>query len=332
MKKVLVAALLSGVAFPAHAEIDLVCGPGTIMVGDPGNPYSKFRVVETNVRYSLDKGWFVGHRLADGEIMVRSAQYALTDYSSRSGTVWRGAQYRTPAITMRGEIRRVSGSQYLYHEQIWDARKGGAMVGDILTDCQGETVADAPVSAPVSAFAPIQASAPLAAPVAAPAPVINVSPPVINVSPPVVNVPAPVVNVPASTPAPAPANSIPLTSDGHGGFAVDALVNGTKTVRLMLDTGASDVVLTQDIMIELMANGTLSPNDVTYGEAILADGSTRPSKRFHLRSLAVGGQIVEDVTASVSEEPGGMMLLGQSFLQKFPRWSIDNLHQKLVLG
>ena len=55
-----------------------------------------------------------------------------------------------------------------------------------------------------------------------------------------------------------------------------------------------------------------------------------PSTTFRIRSLAVGGKIVENVTAAVVPVTGSL-LLGQSFLNRFGLWSIDNNKQSLVL-
>lgn len=47
-------------------------------------------------------------------------------------------------------------------------------------------------------------------------------------------------------------------------------------------------------------------------------------------SLKVGDQIVENVCASIGDEKG-ILLLVQSFLDKFKSWSMDNGTHELVL-
>jgi hypothetical protein len=49
-----------------------------------------------------------------------------------------------------------------------------------------------------------------------------------------------------------------------------------------------------------------------------------------IRSLKVGNTRVENVTGSVSPAKGGL-LLGQSFLQRFKSWSMNNATHDLVL-
>jgi predicted aspartyl protease len=61
------------------------------------------------------------------------------------------------------------------------------------------------------------------------------------------------------------------------------------------------------------------------------DGSTVPSARFILHRLEIGGRSVYDVTAiigSINSTP----LLGQSFVSKFGRWTLDNERHILMLS
>ena len=99
----------------------------------------------------------------------------------------------------------------------------------------------------------------------------------------------------------------------------------------MLDTGASDVSIPDEVARELEQAGKLDRGDFigtrTY---VLADGSKVPSRRVLLREVTVGGQTVSNVTASISRS-GSPPLLGQSFLSKFASWTLDNERAVLVL-
>ena len=59
-------------------------------------------------------------------------------------------------------------------------------------------------------------------------------------------------------------------------------------------------------------------------------GSKVPSARFRIRSLNVGGKIVENVTAVIALGEAEI-LLGQSFLSRFKSWSVDNQRHVLKL-
>ncbi len=62
----------------------------------------------------------------------------------------------------------------------------------------------------------------------------------------------------------------------------------------------------------------------------MLDALLQDSKQFIIGSLKVDDKIVENVSASIGGEKGSL-LLGQSFLQKFKSWSMDNASHELVL-
>jgi predicted aspartyl protease len=65
----------------------------------------------------------------------------------------------------------------------------------------------------------------------------------------------------------------------------------------------------------------------TYG---LADGTEAKSMTFFIRSLKGGNTVVQNVKAGVVSTKGSL-LLGQSFLERFKSWSIDNTKHVLLL-
>ena len=126
------------------------------------------------------------------------------------------------------------------------------------------------------------------------------------------------------------ATLVPMQKDG-GIYVVSVLINETITLNFIVDSGASDVSIPADVVTTLMRTGTLKQSDFlgqkTY---VLADGSKVPSQTFRIRSLKVGGKVVENVNGSIASEKGSL-LLGQSFLGRFKSWSIDNNKHALVL-
>ncbi|WP_085373444.1 retroviral-like aspartic protease family protein [Magnetospirillum sp. ME-1] len=134
-----------------------------------------------------------------------------------------------------------------------------------------------------------------------------------------------------SLPSNAHAEAVPLVQES-GIYVLPVNIGGAMTLKFVLDSGASDVTLPSDVVQKLMRQGVVKQRDFigaqTYG---LADGSTVRSARLILHELKVGNVVVRDVTASVAPV-GGALLLGQSFLSKLPRWSIDNTQHALILG
>lgn len=125
--------------------------------------------------------------------------------------------------------------------------------------------------------------------------------------------------------------AVPMKRSG-GTYAVPVLINNAITLDFVVDSGASDVSIPADVVLTLIRTGTLN-NDAFIGENTyrLADGSTTKSRTFRLQSLKVGGQTVEGVIGSIAPVQGSL-LLGQSFLNRFKSWSIDNSTHSLVLN
>ncbi len=116
-----------------------------------------------------------------------------------------------------------------------------------------------------------------------------------------------------------------------GVLVVPVLINSTIPLDFVIDSGAADVQVPADVVSTLMRTGTLTATDFTGTNTyVLADGSMVPSQTFRIRSLKVGNWVLENVSGSVGSW-NGSLLLGQSFLNRFKSWSIDNARQVLVL-
>jgi clan AA aspartic protease (TIGR02281 family) len=124
--------------------------------------------------------------------------------------------------------------------------------------------------------------------------------------------------------------TVPLIVSG-GAFLVPVEINGIMKLDFLVDSGASDVSVPNDVFSTLKRTGTIKETDIvgqrTY---VLADGSKTQAISFMIRSLKVGDVTIENVSASVVPLQGSL-LLGQSFLKRFKSWSIDNTSQGLLL-
>ena len=108
-------------------------------------------------------------------------------------------------------------------------------------------------------------------------------------------------------------------------------INDTVTLAFAIDSGASNVSIPADVVSTLARAGTIKSTDFIGTETfVLADGSKLKSATFRIRSLKIGQTVVENVTGSIAPSQGSL-LLGQSFLQRFKSWSIDNEKRELVL-
>jgi hypothetical protein len=129
---------------------------------------------------------------------------------------------------------------------------------------------------------------------------------------------------------PAASETVQLEQSG-GVYMLPVRINDTVTVPFILDSGAAEVVITEDVFSVLRRAGTISQSDfIGIGKYTLAGGTTVSSDRYVLHKMSVGNHVITDVVAngvSVKGDP----LLGQSFLQKLPAWTLDNAQHALVL-
>lgn len=137
---------------------------------------------------------------------------------------------------------------------------------------------------------------------------------------------------PAHTEAPSNTTRVEVPLKPLGGtFVVPVFINGAITLNFVVDSGAADVSVPADVVGTLTRAGTIAKTDFIGKQTyVLADGSTVPTNTFVIRSLKVGDILIENVTGSVSPAAGSL-LLGQSFLQRFKSWSMDNNKHVLVL-
>jgi clan AA aspartic protease (TIGR02281 family) len=125
-------------------------------------------------------------------------------------------------------------------------------------------------------------------------------------------------------------HSVPLFKH-NGIYVVAVLINNAVTMDFVVDSGASDVSISEDVLATLMQKGTIRKTDYLGNKVYQqADGSKMPSKVYLIKSLKVGDRVIENVIVRVGSARGSL-LLGQSFLGQFKSWTIDNTTQSLLL-
>jgi len=103
------------------------------------------------------------------------------------------------------------------------------------------------------------------------------------------------------------------SSDGH--YWADATVNG-QTVRVLVDTGASEVALTQTDAMRL----GISPGSLNYSlQVTTANGQTRAAP-VKLSYVSVAGAQVQNVDALVIENGLQTSLLGMTYLGRLSQF------------
>jgi len=104
---------------------------------------------------------------------------------------------------------------------------------------------------------------------------------------------------------------ITLTADGVGHFYANGSING-KSVRFVVDTGATTVAMSQDEADRL----GLDYKNGSRGMSRTANGVV-PFYRTSLSAVRIGDVQVYNVEASVLPGQMGYILLGNSFLTRF---------------
>lgn len=128
----------------------------------------------------------------------------------------------------------------------------------------------------------------------------------------------------------APRKEIALQPDGAA-LQLRVTINGTLEVPFVLDTGAEEMVIPEDVYSVLERQGTIGPDDATAPiTATMADSSEHEMQCFRIHEIKVGDRTINNVRGCVSPA-GGAALLGQAFLAHLGRYTIDNKRHVLVL-
>lgn len=102
------------------------------------------------------------------------------------------------------------------------------------------------------------------------------------------------------------------------------------TRKFILDSGASDVLISKELEKSLIRKGFIKKEDyLPDGLYKIADGSIIKCRRLLIPKLTIGEFTLLNVQATVNYSD--TMLLGKSVLDKFTSWNIDNLSKTLKL-
>jgi aspartyl protease family protein len=106
-----------------------------------------------------------------------------------------------------------------------------------------------------------------------------------------------------------------VASDGH--YHILAEVNGAE-VEFMVDTGASDVVITKDIAKKI----GIDMDDLSYDKIYSTANGTVQAAPIIIEQIKIGGIKVENIRASVSSGGLDTPLLGMSFLDRLTGYEV----------
>ena len=114
-----------------------------------------------------------------------------------------------------------------------------------------------------------------------------------------------------------------IMEEEGGVYRIPCAVNGAK-MKMVFDTGASDISLSMSIAEYLLDNDYIKKDDIIgKGQAVIADGSSINTYNLILRDVEIDGLHLYNVEASISASQNAPLLLGQSAIQKLGRISIE---------
>lgn len=115
---------------------------------------------------------------------------------------------------------------------------------------------------------------------------------------------------------------VPIRRDG-GVMFIPVEINGIP-MDFIFDTGASSVSMSLTEALFLYKQGKLDDDDILGSQQFLdATGGISEGAVINLRSVVIGNREVTNVRATVVENQGAPLLLGQTVLENFGKVTID---------
>ncbi len=118
----------------------------------------------------------------------------------------------------------------------------------------------------------------------------------------------------------------------NGVYFVPCTVNGLN-LKFIFDTGAGDVSISLSEAVFMIKNGYMKEEDLIGTEYYrIANGEVAEGTKILIRKLEIGNKTLFNVEASIVHTLSAPLLLGQSAIQRFGKFSIDYSTNTLVLG
>lgn len=125
---------------------------------------------------------------------------------------------------------------------------------------------------------------------------------------------------------------LPLQKDVYSGlYHLNATLNDVDG-KFIFDTGASGIVVNGDFFNKMVNQGKINQADYKGPvQSIIADGSVVQGSRYNIRDLQAGNLMLNNVEITVMPQRNAGMLIGQTFLAKFGKVTLDLDNNRLVL-
>lgn len=124
--------------------------------------------------------------------------------------------------------------------------------------------------------------------------------------------------------------AVPFIESG-GVKYIEVELNRTFSVRMILDSGCSNALISVAEAQHLYSKGVLTDDDfVGKSRSMIADGSVVEDMVVNLREIIIGGKIVcPNVQATVSSNAQAPLLLGNDVLNRTASYTVDNQNKTI---
>ena len=124
---------------------------------------------------------------------------------------------------------------------------------------------------------------------------------------------------------------VALVKKYGGTYEIPCTVNGLP-LKMIFDTGASDVTVSSVEASFMLKNGYLDENDIKgTSHYMTASGDIHEGTILKLKEVRLGDAVLKNIEASVVHNQKAPLLLGQSVLERFGTITIDNVNSKLLI-
>jgi clan AA aspartic protease (TIGR02281 family) len=142
--------------------------------------------------------------------------------------------------------------------------------------------------------------------------------------------PQPETAAPAQPAPTAPKEDVIQLYPAHDGRSLYAYIDiGQWPQRVLIDTGATDLTVTESLAARLLERGVA--HEGPGGTVTLADGSIHHERNIIIDDVSIGSHILHNVIAGVTSDDGDM-LLGLPLLNTIGRFTIDTANRRLIFG
>lgn len=112
-------------------------------------------------------------------------------------------------------------------------------------------------------------------------------------------------------------------TQNRGVYEIPVIVN-CIAMHFIFDTGASNVSLSETEATIMYRQGLITDDDIKGSKQFVdANGDINEGTIINLKEINIGGRVVKNVSASVVHSQNAPLLLGQSLMERFGKFTMD---------